>query len=380
VIDSNPNVEESVQIPVFSVNDSLSCPSPVPATLTALLAPVSTVSVPTATDPVPRYIAAALGPDCQQEGDCSSVYFPILSVDTTPISLAVAAHGFTTQSTSVRLLNNGGSLLNYATSIAYESGANWLVVSPAAGAVAASASLQITANASGLQPGIYNATLTVNAGDGGTAAIPVSFAVGQAGVLIQAIVNAASFQTGPTVPGSYAALFGLNLAGTNVGVTFNGSPANIVYDSDGQINLIVPPISGQSTATVLATVDGLTGPPFTVNLISNLPGIFTPGILNSDNTVNSASNPARLGAFVQVYLTGFTTPIVGSVSVNIGNQTGISPLYAGAQPTLPGLDQVNVTIPVTLGFTGNSSQLAVCFSPLPGVPPSCSNSVSLYVQ
>ena len=84
-------------------------------------------------------------------------------------------------------------------------------------------------NPSALQPGTYTATVTINAGEAGTASVPVTFTVGQPGVTIQGIVNAASFQTGAISPGSYVALFGLNLAGTNVGVQFNNLTASVIY-------------------------------------------------------------------------------------------------------------------------------------------------------
>ena len=200
-------------------------------------------------------------------------------------------------------------------------------------------------------------------------------------------MNAASFQTGPVAPGAYVALFGLDLAGTsgtgtNPAVTFNGLSASVIYSSPTQINLIVPPsLSGQTSAAVVVSVSGQVSNSFTLALTANEPGIFTPGILNSDSSVNSASKPATRGTFVQVYLTGLAIPVLGgSITVNMGSQTGITTLYAGAQPTYPALDQVNVTVPASLTFTGNSTPLTVCVSSLLLSAPVCSNSVSLYVQ
>ncbi len=216
------------------------------------------------------------------------------------------------------------------------------------------------------------------------ASIPVTFTVGPPGVTVRALVSAASYQASIS-PGSYVALYGQLLAGTNISITFNGVPATIIpvpapYNQT-QINLIVPStLTPQSGVRVIVTVDGKISNTFVVTLAANAPGIFTPGILNSDASLNTASNPAKRGSFVSVYLTGLAVPVTGTVSVNMGGQTGIIPSFAGAQPTLPALDQVNVTIPPSLVFTGNSTQLAVCVSTLPTTPSICSNSVALYFQ
>jgi uncharacterized protein (TIGR03437 family) len=381
VVDHSPYVAEAVQAPVFIVNPATSCSSPTDATLTVMEAPVSTVSIATMTDPVPRYIAAALGSDCQQTGDCNQVYFPVLSVNTAPISLTGASLGGV-QTAPVMLLNNGGSALSYTTSITYQSGSGWLSVTPAAADIATNLTLTAVANPVSLQPGVYIATINVNGGEGGSAAIPVTFTVGSPGVTIQGIVSAASFQVGaPLAPGSYAALFGLNLLGANLSVTFNGLAANLLYEAAGQINLIVPAsLSGQTAAAVLVSANGMVSNSFNVALAPNEPGIFTPGIVNSNGTVNSSSNPATRGTFVSVYLTGLATPVTGIVTVNMGSQTGIAPLpgQTYVQPTYPALDQVNVTVPASLTPVG-AVPLTVCVTSAPA-PQVCSNMVSLYTQ
>jgi uncharacterized protein (TIGR03437 family) len=379
VLDHNAYVNETVQIPVFVANPAFNCAAQ-QETLAAMEAPVSTVAVASATAPVPRYVAAALGSDCLQIGDCNGAYFPVLSVNSTPISLTGASLGGT-QTGSISVLNNGGSLFSYTTSITYQSGSGWLTVTPSTGDDAINATLSVVANPAALQPGTYTALVNINGGEAGTASVPVTFTVGPAGVTIQAIVNAASLQAGAVAPGSYVALYGLNLAGANVGATFNSQTASVIYDSAGQINLIVPAsLSGQTSAAVVVTVNGQVSNTFTVALTANEPGIFTPGILNSDSSVNATANPATRGTFVQVYLTGLAVPVTaGSVTVNMGGQTGIVPLYAGAQGTLPALDQINVTVPASLAFTGNSTPLTVCVA-LSGSQQICSNTVSLYVQ
>jgi uncharacterized protein (TIGR03437 family) len=239
----------------------------------------------------------------------------------------------------------------------------------------------VVANPGQLAQGVYAATLTINAGNYGTAAIPVTFTVGAPGVTIQNVGNAASYLYGTVAPNSYAVLFGLNLLGQSPPVvTFNSLPATIIYNSATQINLIVPAQLGtMQSAVVSVMVGGNVSNPFTVNLATNSPGIFTPGIINFANSaVNSVGQPASRGSIVEVYLTGLSNPLTGQVTVNIGNQTNLIPLYAGAPTALPAFDQINVTIPASLQTTG-AVPLQVCI-PGPMGQPVCSNTVNLYVQ
>jgi uncharacterized protein (TIGR03437 family) len=162
-----------------------------------------------------------------------------------------------------------------------------------------------------------------------------------------------------------------------VQVTFNGIAAQIVYASANQINLLVPPsLAGQGGARVVVTVDGVASNPFTVTLAASSPGIFNPGIVNdADSTTNGADHPATRGGMVSIYLTGLGS--TGGATVNLGDQKGIIPSYAGPQGTYPGLDQVNVSVPSSLRVTNSPVPVQVC---VPAATPACSNTVNLYVK
>jgi uncharacterized protein (TIGR03437 family) len=243
--------------------------------------------------------------------------------------------------------------------------------------------LQVMANPVNLAPGTYTATLTVSAGSYGKGTIPITFVVGPTGVTIQNVGNAASYQYGTVTAGSYAVLFGLNLSGTNVAVTFNGLPGSIVYKSATQINVIVPAaLAGQQAAAVVVTADGVVSNSFTVALALNAPGVFNPGIVNYDGLVNSSTHPATRGDFVSIYLTGLTIiggNTTGVVTANFGTLLNQSTLFAGAQPTYPALDQVNVTVPAALTLSPNPVQVQVCIPGSTGQQV-CSNQVPLYIQ
>ena len=378
VLDSNAGVQESAHIPVFIVVPATTCPSTLTPTLSATLGPVSTVKIATATDPIPRFAATTPGSDCTVLSDCNAPYYPKLSVDETPITLTGTSLG-DTRSATVRVGNTGTGLLAWNATVAYGSGTNWLTVSPSSGAN--NLTLQVIANSSQLAPGTYTATVTVSAGVYGSGVIPVTFTVGAVGVVIQNVGNAASFLYGTVAPGSYAVLYGLNMGGQNVSVTFNGLAATLVYKSATQINLIVPAtLAGQQGASVIVTADGLVSNTFTVALALNAPGIFTPGIVNyTGGQVNTVTNPAARGEFVTVYLTGLATPVSGAVTVNLGGLTNLIPTYAGAQGTFPALNQVNITVPASLPATPNPVLMQVC---IPGTlgQQICSNAVSLYIR
>jgi uncharacterized protein (TIGR03437 family) len=372
-----------VQVPVFIVNDKFDCGAPVQATLNVVEGPISSVSVASKKDPVPRYAATAIASDCEQVGDCGQVYFPVLSVDTTPIALSGASKGVL-QSVKLPVLNDGGTVMSYVATIQYESGAGWLSITPSAADVRGNLPIEIVADPTLLDAGTYKASIVVDAGQAGKATIPVTFTLAPPGVTIQSIVNAASYQ--PSVsPGSYVALFGSRLSGSNVSVTFNDVPATVIpvpqpYN-DTQVNLIVPSsLTPQTKVNVVARVDGKVSNTYVATLAVNAPGIFTPGIVNPDGRINSATAPVARGSYVQVYLTGLAIPVTNIVTVTIGDETGIVPLYAGAQPTLPALDQVNVVVPSSATVTEGTTQLAVCVATLPSTPPVCSNSVTLYLQ
>jgi uncharacterized protein (TIGR03437 family) len=116
------------------------------------------------------------------------------------------------------------------------------------------------------------------------------------------------------------------------------------------------------------------------------PGLFAP-ILNQDNSLNSAQNPARAGSVVQLYATGLgnvtgtltigefastTTlfPTTAATTVLIGDRSA-EVLFSGAAPgAIGGLYQVNVKIPdalppglhpvvITVGTASSESPLPV---------------------
>lgn len=168
-------------------------------------------------------------------------------------------------------------------------------------------------------------------------------------------------------------LFPTQIAGTSV--TFNGTPAPMIYTSTGLVAVIAPyEISGSATAAVALTYQGKT---FNVSMpvMPTTPAVFTANasgtgqaaaINVADGSFNNAAHPAKVGSFIELYATGagFTSGAVDGqptplscggactaqlpVAVKIGNQC-VNPTYAGGAPSLvAGVMQVNVQIPATI--------------------------------
>jgi uncharacterized protein (TIGR03437 family) len=144
----------------------------------------------------------------------------------------------------------------------------------------------------------------------------------------------------------------------NVAVTFNAVPAKLLYTGAAQINLQVPPqLALRTSALMIVTVDGQSAAQ-TVALAVVAPAIFNPGILNQNNTVNGAANPAALGSVIQIFATGLNSPGSGAITARIAGRDIPKPYYGGDAPGIPGLQQVNLIVPADIA--PGATQVQVC--------------------
>jgi uncharacterized protein (TIGR03437 family) len=179
-------------------------------------------------------------------------------------------------------------------------------------------------------------------------------------VVIGAVVDAASQKIDPLSPGKIVVIYGVSLgpaqltrdsnAGTKI--SFNGIAAQILYTSMTQVAAVVPIEITGTSAQVTATFQGQVSNTVTVPVALSAPSLFTlnqsgagqAAAVNSDGTINTAGNSARIGGFISLYATGWSDPKL-PVIVTVG---GIpAPVqYAGQAPGQPaGLIQINVQIP-----------------------------------
>lgn len=207
------------------------------------------------------------------------------------------------------------------------------------------------------------------------------------------VQNGASAATGAISPGEVLELTGITigprpavssaslgttgndataLGGTTV--TFNGTPAPILYTQADQTNVIVPWGITGSTASIVVTSgtasSTTTSATIQVPIAATAPGLFmlSGGALgfNQDGTLNSTTNAAGAGTVVVLYATGLgqTDPpaqdglrssalvlaqTVAPVTVTIGGKTA-QVIYAGSAPgELAGVMQVEAVVPAGAG-------------------------------
>ena len=389
VADANPSVQESAQFPTFITLANVATPAVAQETIS--LAPVSSVAGASASAPVPRFSGAVPPSDCNSLGDCSAAYFPKLMVDATPILLTATGSTMTSAPGYIPVRNGAGGQLEWTVLISYLQGSGWLTVDNSAGV--GNASVRVWAVSKNLAPGTYQATIGINGGAAGSQTIPLTLTVQAAplppppplppptapSVTVGKVVNAATLEATPLVSGSLATVFGTNLLGKAVAVTFDGAAASLLYTSATQINLQVPAGLGSKTsAAMVVTVDGASSAPMTVALSAAWPAIFAHGVLNQDSSENTQQSGAAPGSVLQIFATGI--PPGAIVTVQIGDQSNLIPLYADAAPTVPGVQQVNVAVPNSLP-TG-PVQLTVCAAVIaatPGSQPYCSAGFTLAV-
>jgi uncharacterized protein (TIGR03437 family) len=227
------------------------------------------------------------------------------------------------------------------------------------------------------------------------------------------VVHAASFTpNGALAPGSIISVFGANLGSTGAwasslplpktlagaSLQVGGYEVPLFYSSGGQINAQLPfelPVNSRPQLIVKGA-DFVTVPE-TITVAAARPGIFTTSqdgkgqgiIMDVNNRLVDASNPAKAGDMVVVYCTGLgtTNPAVRSgeaapasplakvvtpVTVTIGGRPA-TVQFAGLTPGYVGLYQVNVQIPGGIS-PGASVPLVISQD---GVP---SNTVALAIQ
>ncbi len=202
------------------------------------------------------------------------------------------------------------------------------------------------------------------------------------------IVNAASQTPSAVAPGEILTIYGFGAGPSNTAgftldasgnvatslngaqVLFDGRPAPMIYGSAYMANVIVPyEIANQATTTIELQYGGVTSAGWSVPVAASAPGIFTLGaaglgqgaVLNQDNSVNGASNPAARGSVIQIYATGegqtsppgVTGSVIGTdlkrpilpVTVSIGGQDAVVQYKGSAGDSVAGLLQVNAIVP-----------------------------------
>jgi uncharacterized protein (TIGR03437 family) len=207
----------------------------------------------------------------------------------------------------------------------------------------------------------------------------VSGAEVQSTPTISAVLNGASYLSGPISPGEIVVISGsglgpgqlipttpganglydAQLSGTTV--QFNGTAAPLIYTSAGQIGAQVPDSVSAGAAQVTVTYAGRTSASFQVQVTQYAPGVFTLDstgkgqavALNQDGSINTASTPTKLGDVISLYATGIGQGD-GPVTVTIGGQSTI----LTSSKKIAGVAQIDVRIPTGIQ-TGSAVPVVV---------------------
>jgi uncharacterized protein (TIGR03437 family) len=231
--------------------------------------------------------------------------------------------------------------------------------------------------------------------------IKVDQSGGAAAASISSVTNGGTNRSGPVAPGEIVVIYGSGLgpdqlvSGTPVAtsvagtqVFFNGIPAPVIYASAKQVAAIVPyAVAGTAQLSVTNT----SSQSFATALVATTaaaPGVFTANstgsgqvaALNLDGSINSSANPAHVGSFVSLFVTGEgrTSPagIDGKlasdplprpllpVGVTIGGANATITFAGGAPGLVAGVMQINVMIPA-VPTAGNAVPLAIQIGGVP---------------
>jgi len=240
------------------------------------------------------------------------------------------------------------------------------------------------------------------------------------------VVNAANYISGRALaPGAFAAIFpaistNILASGTGTATTLplptilggtqvfvNNTASALFYVSPGQINLPLSmslPSGGTVDLQVVAQSTGQIYGGAEVALNSASPGLFTSGgtgtgqvaAINSDGSINSATNQQVRGNYMTLYGTGegfvanappdgqaATGPVPTAVTPQILLGAGVNAQYvpsaniqySGLAPTLVGLWQINFQVPATAP-TGGSVPIVVLMNSIPSNNPAVPGQVA----
>lgn len=361
VADGNSSMRESAQFPTFLALDARPDATAAQGQVEIGFAPFSIIGNASTNAPVPRFITSPVPSDCTTLGDCNAAYFPRLSVDASDALSFAAIAGSAFQVKYARVNNTLGGVLSWVAFVTYKSGNGWITLDPTSGIN--NSTVRVDVHPENLKPGLYEATLTVDAGPiAGSKTLPISLKVTDPGPppllfpTIKSYFNAASLAAGPLTPGSLASVFGQSFSGTTLQVAFDGIAAKILFSNETQINLQLPDaLAGRTSAQMQITVDGRSSVPVQVLLAPSAPAIFSGAILNQDYTQNKASSPAMVGSVIMIFLTGL--PASG-VTGKIHDRDNLTPYYAGPAPGFPGVQQVNLVVPADL--PAMTTEVKVC--------------------
>jgi uncharacterized protein (TIGR03437 family) len=309
---------------------------------------------------------------------------PTVSPENVSVNYVLGAPG-PTQDVTVQTAEPG----TFSVSVATDNGARWLAASPSSGSTPGKIALAVTPDA--LVTGRNSGTVTVNISANGTSyvrTIPVVVTAGRPDNTIHSILHSASLLPSAVAPGLMITVKGNGLGPVNgitarpsaagafptdvsdVRLSFDGTPAPLLYVSADQINAIAPySLAGRISTRIRVEKGTNWSLPIDLKVVEAAPGIFTVSgtgrgqiaAVNADLSANSSANPAPKGSVITVFGTGegqtdpggqdgrviatdVRHPVLPVTAKVNGREAEV--VYAGSAPTqVSGMFQVNLRIP-----------------------------------
>ena len=330
---------------------------------------------------------------------------PIVQLSSNSLSLTIPQNT-NKENIPVAITNAGqGTLTVSGVTAAAANSGTWLTAATVSGG------MTVTADPTGLMPGVYSGTVTVASNAANSSVVlPVQLTVEAQGppfAFAGGVVNNGTFANGePVAEGDIAAVFGdqftydapqgasglplLNQL-DNIQVMVNGVAAPIYFTSAGQINFEVPIAASTANGgggTVQVVRNGQAGNMIYVDINARVPRFILFGggpyaVMTDINGVLTGipSNPAKAGETIVIYAVGLgpTTPPVangaaspggpnlaevpGTTQVCFGVETPFEQApcgtsgFTGLTPGFAGLYQINVNIPS--GVKSGSQQMSL---------------------
>jgi uncharacterized protein (TIGR03437 family) len=335
---------------------------------------------------------------------------PMVSTSVTSLTFTYFSGGSAPPAQTVSI---SGSTGGFTATAASDTG-NWLMVTPASGAVGTNISISVAP--AGIAIGSHTGTVTIAGTNGltGQAVINVSLTITAPLPSVTSVGNGASYAQGTAAPGEVITLFGSNLGpatpvtaqivngylATQLGgvqVLVSGVSAPMIYASATQVSAVVPyEVARFSVAAVGIKYLGQTSNIVTLPVVPTAPGIFTqnqsgtgPVGFNGDFSVNGPSNPAPKGSTMVFFLTGEGQTNPAGITGTINSTPNMNPMPAApitvtidGQPTtysyaggiegvVEGIMQLNAvvpasarsgTVPMVVTIGANSTQTGVTVS------------------
>ena len=311
-----------------------------------------------------------------------------LTASSTSLSFAQASNGGAPASQILTVSTSAGAPITFAANVTLFQGLNWLTVSPTSATTPAT--LTVTANGTGLSPGIYNGQIALSSSGASNAVVvnvtltvsniptitispaslaPVFFQIGGANPAAQTIV--VSLAGGGAVAFNASATIS---SGTNwlaVSPTAGTTPANVTVS----INPAGLP-AGSYQGTVTITVAGATNSPVTLPIgltVSPAP-ITGPTVAAIQNAASSA--PTSLAPGLNILIYGANMGPATLVAYQVGANGTVATTLVGTQVTFDGIlapiiftRDTLVSVMVPYAIAGRiSSAMVVSYNGAPSTP------------